>query len=139
MRKNTGFTLIELMITVAIVGILGAIAYPSYMEYVKRTHRAEIAGAMTEAAQQLERFYSQNGQYSDAGNNKPSLSAGNTWYSLVAVRTDKTFVLTAQPKAGQMMVGDKCGSFTLTETGARSNIVGGQAATPALIATCWGR
>ncbi|WP_407312393.1 type IV pilin protein [Pseudomonas sp. nanlin1] len=132
MRKNTGFTLIELMITVAIVGILGAIAYPSYMEYVKRTHRAEIAGAMTEAAQQLERFYSQNGQYSDTATNKLNLSAGNTWYKLDAVRNEKTFTLTAQPKAGQMMVGDKCGNFTLTHTGERGN-------TGADVATCWGR
>ena len=56
-RPQTGFTLIELMITVAIVGILAAIAYPSYSDYVIRSKRSEAKQALIEVAQMLERNY----------------------------------------------------------------------------------
>jgi type IV pilus assembly protein PilE len=68
--KQTGFTLIELMIVVAIIGILAAIAYPSYSDYVVRTRRAEAKKQLMEIAQMLERNYGLYGSYSqtkDAG------------------------------------------------------------------------
>lgn len=61
--KSKGFTLIELMITVAIIGILGAIAYPSYQEYVFKSKRAEGRTAMMEVLQQQERYMTQNNTY----------------------------------------------------------------------------
>ncbi len=61
--KLLGFTLIELMIAVAIVGILAAIAYPQYVEYVAKGRRAECRSALLVATQKMEKFYSNNNQY----------------------------------------------------------------------------
>ncbi len=74
-RCGRGFTLIELMITVAIVGILGAIAYPTYMDSVLKGKRAEGRTALTDMMQQQERYFTQNGTYL-------SLSAGATGVAL---------------------------------------------------------
>ena len=60
---NNGFTLIELMIAVAIIGILASIAYPSYTESVRKTHRADGRIALTEAAARQERLYSETNSY----------------------------------------------------------------------------
>jgi type IV pilus assembly protein PilE len=62
-QSQVGMTLIELMIVVAIVGVLSAIAYPSYTEYVLRGHRAEARTALMDLMQQQERFFTQNGAY----------------------------------------------------------------------------
>ncbi len=126
--KSKGFTLIELMIVVAIVGILAAIAYPSYTEYVRRTHRTEIAGILMEQSQVLERYFTKTGSYKDA-----TVTASNAWYTVAVVPADATFTLTATPMANSMMNGDKCGTFQITNTGARTNSTG------LSNKDCWGR
>ena len=73
-KKSHGFTLIELMITVAVIGILGAIAFPSYMESVRKSRRAEGRTAMMEVLQQQERYMTQNNTYlafADTTTDKP--------------------------------------------------------------------
>lgn len=62
-RTSAGFTLIEIMITLTIVGILSAIAIPSYFEYVKRANRAEAKAQLMEAVQYMQRFYSLHNAY----------------------------------------------------------------------------
>ena len=63
---ESGFTLIELMIVVAIVGILAAIGYPSYTEHVRKGARAEGKAALVKGQQLMERYYTDKGKYSGA-------------------------------------------------------------------------
>lgn len=129
-RENRGFTLIELMIVVAIVGILAAIAYPSYTEYVRRTQRSAVAVQLSEQAQTLERFFTRNGTYVNA----TGLKLDNTYYTITPTLAATSFTLTAAPINGKMMAGDKCGSFILDNTGARTN-----SSNTATSTACWGR
>ena len=130
-RSNRGFTLIEIMIVIAIIGIVLTIAAPSFTEYLNKGRRSEIAGVLSEQAQILERFYSKNNVYTDA----TGLSAGNDYYTITPTLTDQTFLLTAVRKSGSSMATDKCGDFTLTNTGVISmvNATGGLTAKD-----CWG-
>jgi type IV pilus assembly protein PilE len=136
-QVSKGFTLIELMIVVAVIGLLSAIAYPTYMNYVRKTHRAEIAQLLTETAQNMERYYSRAGRYSTLdGVTEPVIPTGNAWYNVNIVRDVQTFTLTAQPVNNTMMATDVCGSFQLKNTGERSNVGNTTGVTTAF---CWGR
>ncbi len=72
-RFNRGFTLIEIMIVIAIIGIIITIAAPSYTEYLKKGRRAEVVSLLSEQAQILERFYTKNNVYTGI----TGLSTGN--------------------------------------------------------------
>ena len=120
------------MIVIAIIGIIITIGYPSLTEYVKKGRRTEVAGLLSEQAQILERFYSQKNVYTDA----IGLSAGNDFYTITPTLTDQTFLLTATRKAGSSMASDKCGDFTLTNTGVRSMV---NATSGLTTKDCWGR
>jgi len=130
-RSNRGFTLIEIMIVIAIIGIVLTIAAPSFTEYLNKGRRSEIAGVLSEQAQILERFYSQKNVYTDA----TGLSAGNDYYTITPTLTDQTFLLTAVRKAGSSMAADKCGDFTLSNTGVKSMV---NAADGLTAKDCWG-
>lgn len=130
-RSNRGFTLIEIMIVIAIIGIVITIGYPSLTEYVKKGRRAEVAGLLSEQAQILERFYSKSNVYTGA----TGLSTGNDYYTIIPTLTDQTFLLTATRKAGSMAT-DKCGDFTITNTGVRGMV---NAAAGLTSKDCWGR
>ena len=131
-RSNRGFTLIEIMIVIAIIGIVITIGYPSLTEYVKKGRRAEVAGLLSEQAQMLERFYSKSNVYTGA----VGLSTGNDYYTITPTLTDQAFLLTAVRKAGTAMAGDKCGDFTITNTGIRSMV---NATAGLTTKDCWGR
>ena len=131
-RSNRGFTLIEIMIVIAIIGIVMTSAAPSLTEYVKKGRRTEVAGLLSEQAQILERFYSKNNVYTGI----TGLSTGNDFYTLTPTLTDQTFLLTAARKTGTAMATDKCGDFTLTNTGVRSMV---NATAGLTTKDCWGR
>ncbi|EJN29333.1 prepilin-type N-terminal cleavage/methylation domain-containing protein [Pseudomonas sp. GM78] len=131
-RSNRGFTLIEIMIVIAIIGIVMTIAAPSFTEYLNKGRRTEVAGLLSEQAQILERHYSKSSVYSNA----TGLSAGNDYYSITPTLTDQTFLLTAIRKSGTAMAADKCGDFTLTNTGVRSMV---NATDGLTTKDCWGR
>ncbi|SDO05581.1 type IV pilus assembly protein PilE [Pseudomonas arsenicoxydans] len=124
--------MIEIMIVIAIIGIVITIAAPSLTEYVKKGRRTEVAGLLSEQAQILERFYSKNNVYTGI----TGLSTGNDFYTITPTLTDQTFLLTAARKAGTAMATDKCGDFTLTNTGVRSMV---NATAGLTTKDCWGR
>ncbi|VEF12923.1 type IV pilus biogenesis protein [Pseudomonas fluorescens] len=131
-RFNRGFTLIEIMIVIAIIGIVITIAAPSYTEYLKKGRRAEVVSLLSEQAQTLERFYTRNNVYTGV----TGLSSGNEFYTITPTLADQTFLLTATRKAGTSMATDKCGDFTLTNTGVRGMSNATTGLTPK---DCWGR
>jgi len=117
-KLHQGFTLIELMIVVAIVAILAAIAYPSYQEQVRRSNRTEGERTLLETAQRLERCYTEYNSYIHASCNVAfPFTTENGRYTINAERTASTFTLTAA-RAGTQAT-DRCGNFTYTHTGTK--------------------
>lgn len=131
-RNGAGFTLIELIIVVAIVGIVGAFVFPVYSDSVARVYRAQVVVLLMEQSQSLERFYSKKGVYRGAKN----LSAGNEYYLITHELEDSAFLLTATRKEGSPMARDGCGSFMLSHTGLTTIA---QAAPNLTVQQCWGR
>jgi len=137
----SGITLIELMIVVAIIGILASVAYPSYQESVRRGQRAEAKSQLMAAAQLMERGFTMNNSYAAMGaaelaaaqlDRSPKPPAVQT-YNIGVATTATTYALQAVPVGS--MAGDRCGTMTLNETGAQG-VTGGATATAA---ECWGR
>lgn len=126
MKKQMGFTLIELMIVVAIIAVIAGIALPSYQEHVKTSRRADAQGALLGLAQAMEQHFTENGTYAGAadGNDVPlifateaPLDGGTKFYNLRAdVANDGiSYELQAQAKGAQ--AGD--GNLLLRSTGAK--------------------
>jgi len=132
--KQRGFTLIELMITVAIVAILAGVALPAYRDSVAKGRRAEARAVLLETSQWMERFFSENYRYDQntagtAVNSampstlKVSPKQGSAVYTISATASTATsYTLTATRVSGGSMATDKCGNFTITNTGVKSNV-----------------
>lgn len=114
-----GLSLIELLIVVAVTGILAAIAYPSYSEQLRRAARREVVGLLQDAALRLERHRVRTGQYAEGD---PALPSGNRYYSLHAQRDSDTFLLLARRLPHGLMAQDRCGDFQLDHAGVHSNL-----------------
>ena len=129
--RHRGFTLVELMVTVAIVGILAAIAYPSYTNHVRKTRRAVAAGCLVELSQWMERRYTT--VLTHVGAALPSTSCQTDLTGLYTFSisgspavTASTYQLQAVPTGAQSA--DSCGTLTLNQAGTK-----GAAATTG----CW--
>lgn len=121
--KISGFTLIELMVVVAIIAILAAIALPSYKNYIVASHRTEAQSAMLNLAQYLESKYNASFSY-PAKTSIPSSLLGPddlaTYYTISVTPSgeSQTYTITATPKSTQNDT--LCGTLTLTESGVKT-------------------
>ena len=138
LRRHSGFTLIELMITVAVLGVLAAVAFPSYQQYIERSRRTDGKAALLRTAQWLERAASVSGSYLDGAGAARDLSAaglasseaGHYAISYSGVPTATAFTLQAQPNN---WTDSLCGTLTVTQGGVK-----GESGT-ATVADCWNK
>ena len=124
------------MITVAIVGILAAIAYPSYQDSVRKSWRANAASCLMELAQGMERRFTGSSSYvgtalPPSGCPTEGGMAARYGFSFPADPTAAAFTLRAVPVAGGPQASDTCGTLTITQTGQK-----GSAGT---VSDCWRR
>lgn len=127
-KKQAGFTLIELMIAVVVMGILVSIAVPAYNDQVRKTRRAQAKADIQEITQIMERFYTVNNTY--VGYTIPAALAnsprdGTPLYaiSLTAAATANAYTLQAVPSGDQVY--DKCGNLGINQSGARTPTTAG--------------
>jgi type IV pilus assembly protein PilE len=162
LAREKGFTLIELMITVAVIAILASIAYPAYTEQIAKSRRAQAKGQLLAAQQWMERFYSENYRYDknsadspistddkkgifDARfSTSPPSGEGTAMYNIVMVKpyARDTYVISATRVSGSAMGSDRCGDFTIDHLGRKSIAAGTYDAVkyPTLataISACW--
>ncbi len=129
-----GFTLIELMVTVAVVAILAAVAYPSYTDQVRKSRRAQAKADMVEYAQMAERSHTTNNTYANFrfSNGTTSIQSpregGTARYTISIQAAQGTFTLTAVPQGTQAK--DKCGTMTVNQANVKTP-------SASAVAGCW--
>ena len=125
-RHVRGFTLIELMIAVAVVAILAAIAFPSYQDSVRKSRRGQAKADLIELTQLLERYHTVNNSY--AGWTPPYAKSprdGDEQYGIDAgTPAANTFTLTATPSATTGQDKDRCGTLTIDQAGTKTHSAG---------------
>jgi type IV pilus assembly protein PilE len=138
LKRNRGFTLIEVMVVVAIVAILASVALPSYQEYVRRGNRAEARAAILNLAQLQERNFTDRGSYAAVGTTSTApwaatsffsgSSYANRKYDLTVALNGNAFTITAKPSNGYS--DPTCNWLTLASDGTKGSTAGSAA-------TCW--
>jgi type IV pilus assembly protein PilE len=132
-------SLIEVMVTLTIVGVLLGLAWPSYQSHVRRGHRLQALAALLEAQQFMERWQALQGRYTTDSGAAPGLpqwlqqlpAQGAVRYRLSLTSVDAaSYVLKAEPQGA--MADDPCGSLTLSSTGVR-----GRTGTGWSVQQCW--
>jgi type IV pilus assembly protein PilE len=135
-RFQKGVTLMELLVVMIIIGILTAIAYPSYRSQVMRSHRSDAKVALERAAQTLERCYTNSDPKAYDACPAPNAVSDGGYYAIAVDFPDaQTFNLTATAVEGQL-ADEACRSFTLDSTNVRNAKTSGDADNRE---ACWGR
>lgn len=140
MRRQAGFSLVELMTVVAIVAIVAAVAYPSYQDSVVKSRRKTATSCLLEAAHYMERFYTTNMRYDKATDGTavalPSTQcgtdlAGHYTISLTDTTSQTAYTVQAVPQGQQATRDTKCGTLTLNQRGEK-----GESGT-GTVTDCW--
>jgi type IV pilus assembly protein PilE len=130
MNKQQGFTLTELMVTVAIISILAAIAYPSYTGHLRKTRRNMAAACLQQNAQFMERWYTSNLTYV-GGTAQPCTEELQPFYTVtMSVDASEPRLFTARATPIGAQTSDDCGTLTLDERGERT-------ASGGTVNACW--
>ncbi len=127
-QKQSGFTLIELMVAVAIVAILAAVALPAYQSYLRKSYRAEAQAYLMAVSVRQQQFLIDTGAYSNSLTTigVPTPSNVSTAYDLTLTApaaTPPTFTVTATPK--QIQSSEACGTLSINQTGTKTAAVSG--------------
>ena len=141
-HRQSGFTLMELMIVVAIIAIIAAISYPSYSQFVVRAKRTSGTSMLMQVADRQQQFFMDNKRYaanltslgyaSDSimvGNDGQIVASGDDGrvYGLgLTSSTATSFTLTATPQLKQAENDSRCGNLTLTDAGAKGHSGSGE-------------
>lgn len=116
---NRGFTLVEVMIALVVVGLLSALAYPSYQQQVAKGRRTDAKQALLELSQKLERYYTERGTYVGAALGTsgiyPNVSSGGYYDLQITAQTLDGFSVKATPRGAQ--TGDACAAFQYNQLG----------------------
>ena len=134
-KKYQGFTLIELLIALVIVGILSAIAYPSYTEYMKKSRRSDAQATLSQDQLIMERCYSQSFSYSAACTALPAFpqTSPQGFYTInISNLTATTYTLTATP-TGVQAQDTKCASMSVNQANVKTASDSGSTAQ----SECW--
>lgn len=122
LHRQRGFTLIEIITVVAILGIIAAIAIPSYNKMVMKGRRSDAKVTLMKISQQLERCFTENNAYTVAAGckNYNNTNSDEGFYTITAAQNATTYALTAVPKAGTYQTNDTdCAQFTLNQAGTK--------------------
>ena len=147
-QEENGFSLIELMVVIAIVGILAALAYPAYTEYVIRTKRSVATSELTQVAARQEQYYLDNKRYAsdltalgypadpyfvDENSNRHAANQTGVIYQIDVSQDDgvTTYDLTATPKNAQATQDTTCATFGLDNRGNKTETGTGS------VSDCW--
>ncbi len=120
--ETRGFTLIELMIVVAVVAILASVAYPSYQDHIRKARRVDAQTALLELTHFMERYYTTHGTYLGAvlPFNTAPRGAATPFYNLTFSAGPTATAYTLQATRVNAMADDPCGNLRMSSTGART-------------------
>ena len=129
--QNTGFTLMELMITIVIIGVIAAIAFPSYQDSVRKSRRTEAKTALLDVMARQEQYFSENRVYASRfdelslGSYGAGMSTENGYYRMNISINSATNTVSVIAVADDSQVDDSVSSYSISSNGRKTSVVSG--------------